>query len=176
MRTYLEQRLGIVWVTRPLHLNTLCFIWVTPGPSWQLMSCSWQMPWRARDRLVTSRMMMRPDSGSSPGRQLPWTLARLRCIMGQKASPTWVMIPINQLPRRPLPQKQTLCEQVFSRKFLIETNENLFIVFSAERMLIITLSLTAAINNAINKVSQLLLVLLIFLKLTVCEIIWEFLS
>ena len=80
-------------------------------------------------------------------------------------------MPINPLPRRPLTQKQTLFDQVFSRKFLIETNENLFIVFSAERMLIITLSLTAAINNAINKVSQLLLVLLIFLKLTVCEII-----
>ena len=68
-------------------------------------------------------------------------------------------------------RKHCLIKKVFSRKFLIETNENLFIVFSAKRMLIITLSLTAAINNAINKVSQLLLVLLIFLKLTVCEII-----
>ena len=35
-------------------VNTLCFIWVTPGPRWREMSRSWQMPWRPRDSVTGS--------------------------------------------------------------------------------------------------------------------------
>ena len=155
---------------------------------WREMSCelAWQMPW-GHDGCVTA-----PDVTDDDGRlqDLPGTPASMNSRKVQDAS--WCKKPRSPesfpahisashlgnlcISLHSIKQTNCLIKKVFSRKFLrIESNEKLLTVFSVKRMLIITYSLTAAINNAINKMSQVLSVLLIFLSCGYVKIIENFL-